>query len=117
MERGDDRVWLGRANLAMRTGDFDEAGQWLDACLKRRPEDRAVWRSRLRWAMATDRVDVVQDALARLPAAESSAAEPDRLAAWLATRRGDGEAERRARRGDRRRSGRYARARAAHSRG
>src|SRR5262249_43560109 len=28
---GDDRVWLGRANLAIWTGRFDEAARWLDA--------------------------------------------------------------------------------------
>src|SRR5205814_730125 len=39
----DDRVWLAQANLATRTGRFDEAEQWLDACLRRRPEDPAVW--------------------------------------------------------------------------
>ncbi len=33
----DDRVWLGRANLAIRTGSYDEAKRWLDACrIKRR---------------------------------------------------------------------------------
>ena len=41
----DDRVWLGRANLAIRTGAYDEAKRWLDACLKRRPEDVPVWRA------------------------------------------------------------------------
>ena len=29
----DDRVWLGWANLATRTGRFAEARKWLDACL------------------------------------------------------------------------------------
>ena len=38
----DDRVWLGRANLAIRTGAYDEAERWLNACLLRRPEDVAV---------------------------------------------------------------------------
>ena len=31
----DDRVWLGRANLAIRSGEYGEAKRWLDACLKR----------------------------------------------------------------------------------
>ena len=30
----DDRVWLGQANLAIRTGHADEAEPLLDACLK-----------------------------------------------------------------------------------
>ncbi len=42
----DDRVWLGLANLAIRTHDDAQAGKWLDACLKRWPEDVPVWRSR-----------------------------------------------------------------------
>ncbi len=32
----DDRVWLGRANLAIQTGAHDEARRWLDACQRRR---------------------------------------------------------------------------------
>lgn len=43
----DDRVWLGRANLAIRTGAYDESRWWLDACLNRRPADLPVWRARL----------------------------------------------------------------------
>ena len=30
----DDRVWLARANLAIRTGKLDDAKRWLDACLR-----------------------------------------------------------------------------------
>ncbi len=52
----DDRVWLGRANLAIRQGAFDEAARWLDACRKRRPDDVPVWHARLDWALATGRV-------------------------------------------------------------
>ncbi len=44
----DDRVWLGWANLAMRTRDYEEARWWLDAYLQHRPADLPVWRSRLR---------------------------------------------------------------------
>ena len=39
----DDRVWLGRANLAIRNGSFDLAAGLLDDCLKRRPDDVPVW--------------------------------------------------------------------------
>ena len=28
----DELVWLGSADLAIRTGRFDEAGTWLDRC-------------------------------------------------------------------------------------
>ena len=58
----DDRVWLGRANLALRTGDYAEATRWLDACLKRRPRDIPVWSARLRLGIATNRIDLVQQA-------------------------------------------------------
>ena len=54
----DDRVWLGRANLATWSGRFEEADRWLARCLERRPRDPAVWRARLDWARAVRRVDV-----------------------------------------------------------
>ena len=41
----DDRVWLGRANLAIREGEYDEAARWIDAGLRRRPDDVPVWRA------------------------------------------------------------------------
>ena len=85
----DDRIWLGRANLAIRQGAFDEAQQWLDSCSRRRPRDLSVWRSRLAWALASGRVATVRDALAHLPAKEESPAQVQRLAAWFARHRGD----------------------------
>ena len=92
----DDRVWLGRANLAIRVGSLDEAARLLGACLRRRPDDTAVWRARLSWAMATSRVTQAREALKHLPTTESSAAEMQKLAAWFALKRGDTESERRA---------------------
>ncbi len=92
----DDRVWLSRANLAIRTGEYDEARRWLDACHQRRPDDVPVWRARLNWAIATNRTDVVQQAATRLPESESPPAGRHRTDAWLASRRGDVAAERRA---------------------
>jgi enediyne biosynthesis protein E4 len=91
----DDRVWLGRANLAIRTGAYDEAQRWLDACLRRRPEDVPVWRARLSLGVATNRADVVKQAMTHLPAAESIPAQVHRLKAWLAANRGDDATERR----------------------
>jgi thioredoxin-like negative regulator of GroEL len=90
----DDRVWLGRANLAIRTGAYDEAKRWLDACLLRRPEDIPVWRARLSWGIAANQIDVVQEALTHLPAEASNPAQIHRLKAWLSAHRG-GESERR----------------------
>jgi enediyne biosynthesis protein E4 len=91
----DDRGWLGKANLAIRTGAYDAAGRLLEDCLRLRPHDVPVWRARLNWAIATDRLDVVREALAHLPAAESDPAQRLRLRAWLAHERGDVPAERR----------------------
>jgi enediyne biosynthesis protein E4 len=91
----DDRIWLGRANLAIRTGEFDEAKRWLDACLSRRPDDVPVWRAMLNWAIAADRFDVARRALARVPAAESTPAQLHRLRAWLFAHRGDLVSQRR----------------------
>jgi enediyne biosynthesis protein E4 len=90
----DDRVWLARANLAIRTGALEEAGRWLDSCLRLRPDDVQVWRTRLTWGMATDRIDIVQQAVKHLPSSELGPAQSHRLNAWLASRRGDVETER-----------------------
>ncbi len=90
----DDRVWLGKAQLAIRTQAYDEAARWLDDCSKRRPNDAAVWRARLDWALATNRLETVREALKHLPAETSAPAQIPRLAAWLAARRGDAAAER-----------------------
>ena len=38
----DDRVWLGKANLATRMGRYDEAARLLRDCLRQRPEDVSV---------------------------------------------------------------------------
>ncbi len=92
----DDRVWLGRANLAIREGEYDEAARWIDAGLRRRPDDVPVWRARLDWAVATNRVAEAREALKHLPVEETTPAEVPRLAAWLAARRGNLAAERRA---------------------
>jgi enediyne biosynthesis protein E4 len=92
----DDRVWLGQANLAMRTGNHGEAERLLIACLKRRPDDVPVWRARLSWGRAAGRVDIVREAMTHLPAGESAPAEVNRIAAWLAANHGELAAERQA---------------------
>ena len=91
----DDRVWLGRANLAIRTGAYDEAKKWLDACQARRPENAPIWRARLDWGMATNRIDVVEQAMTHLPDLESKPARFHRVRAWLASHHGDVAAEQR----------------------
>jgi thioredoxin-like negative regulator of GroEL len=90
----DDRIWLWKANLAIRTKSYEEAARWLDRCLERRPEDVAVWQARLDWAVATYRVGAAREALKHLPAAGSNRAQVEKLAAWFAAQRGDDDAER-----------------------
>jgi predicted Zn-dependent protease len=92
----DDRVWLGKANLAIREGSHDEAARWLDACQRRRPEDPAVWRARLDWAVATNRMREAEEAWKHLHAGAVAPALVHRMAAWFAARRGDQEARRQA---------------------
>ena len=90
----DDRVWLGQANLAMRTRNYDEAKRWLDACVQRRPLDILVWHSMLKWSMEANCMDVVLQSLPYLPVDKWTPAELHRLNTWLAFQRGDIETER-----------------------
>jgi len=90
----DDRLWLGLANLATRTGQLDEAAAWLDRCEGRRPADPAVWRARLDWARATGDPEAVRRALAQPSAGHLRPAEAWALLAWLAASREDHAAER-----------------------
>jgi enediyne biosynthesis protein E4 len=91
----DDRVWLGWANLALRTGAYDEAMRRIDDCQKRRPDDVPVWWARTRWGMAAGQVAAVQESVKHLPVDEAMPAQVHEIAAWLSFRRGDVVAERR----------------------
>jgi tetratricopeptide (TPR) repeat protein len=90
----DDRVWLALADLAMRTGHFEEAEEWLMRCERARPDDRAVWRARLDWAQAADRPDELVRAASHLPVSFFTQARVLQLRAWMAARCGDRQAER-----------------------
>jgi enediyne biosynthesis protein E4 len=92
----DDRVWLAWARLAIGTGQFDDARRRLKDCLGRRPEDPAVWHALLDWGLATEQVDEVRLALGHLPSERLPPARVEALRGWLAARRGDAVAERRA---------------------
>jgi len=93
---GDDRVWLGRANLAIRATRYDEAEALLDACIRRRPDDPAVWKARLDRAVAADRADQAREALAHVRADSLAPARVCSLRAWFAAHKGDDAASRRA---------------------
>ncbi|MFO0906987.1 MAG: FG-GAP-like repeat-containing protein [Isosphaeraceae bacterium] len=91
----DDRVRLGLARLDVRAGRFDDAAEKFDTCLKQNPDDPAVWRARLDWALSATRPEV---ALACLPhvvipddptARRDAEVEASSLRAWFAARRGD----------------------------
>ena len=90
----DDRVWLALADLATRTGRFEEAEEWLMRCERARPDDRAVWRARLDWAQAAERPDEVVRAAHHLPVSLFSQARVLELRAWMAALSGDRQAER-----------------------
>ncbi len=90
----DDRVWLGRADLATRAGRYAEADEWLKRCESRRPDDPDVYRARLFWSLEAGRLDIAEEVLPHLSADRFSAAEIAALAVRLAALRGDSAAER-----------------------
>ena len=91
----DDRVWLGRASVAITTGNWAEAGPWLDRCILKRPDDPAVWRARLELAVASQDEAGFWPAVAQLPAADFDPAAVLELRAWLMAVRRDPAAEER----------------------
>jgi thioredoxin-like negative regulator of GroEL len=92
----DDRIWLGRANLAIRTGEFAKARRWLDDCLRQRPHDAPVWKGRLDLALATGDVAGAQDALRHFPPDGLPTEQICTVRAWFAAQAGDQERERQA---------------------
>ncbi len=90
----DDRVWLGRANLAIWEGRFDEAARWLDQCLHRRAADPAVWRAWLFRARPPMTPLALWRALEHLTTADLEATELPAIRAWLASRSGRPDLER-----------------------
>jgi tetratricopeptide (TPR) repeat protein len=92
----DDRVWLAQAALAVQSGRFDEAGALLERCTQRHPDDPAVWRARLEWSRAAGNLDEVRKSLRQLDASRFTEEQRLALAAWLAARVGNIDAERQA---------------------
>jgi enediyne biosynthesis protein E4 len=89
----DDRVWLGQADLAIRTGRLDEADAWLRKCAARRPDDPAVLRLRLLWALDSRTLEAALAVAERLTVGAIPPAEADALVARLAELSGDRRAE------------------------
>jgi thioredoxin-like negative regulator of GroEL len=89
----DDRVWLGFADLATRSGRLAEADGWIKRCEARRPDDQDVRRARLSWTLAAGRPDEALRVMAHLTSDRSSPREIAALDARLASLRGDLRAE------------------------
>ena len=92
----DDRVALGWANVAIRTGRIDEAKTRLDSCLNLRPDDPAVWRALLDWAEARQDPVEAERALHHLPEEALNPTQVLALQAWFAALEGDSEREKQA---------------------
>ncbi len=90
----DDRVWLGLADVGIRSGQLDLASDWLERCEGARPDDLAIWQARLRWAKAADRPQEVARAALHLPGSSLPRARVLELRAWLAARAGNTPFER-----------------------
>ena len=88
----DDRVWLGKGRLAIKSGRWDDAREWLRRCREVRA-DRPVWRAWLELARASGRPDDAILAARQLGPMQLDAAERLALEAWLHGRRGDTRAE------------------------
>ena len=82
----DLRVLLARANLARDVGRLDEAQRLIEGCVKARPDDPIVWRSRLQLAQIRDDAAGVVSACEHVPAAALDPVDRLRLRAWLARR-------------------------------
>ncbi len=90
----DDRVWLGRANLAAKTGQLEVAGKLIDYCLEKRPNDPVVWRAALELAQMAGDPGRVWRALEHLRFDGLTRAELARIRVWLLSRQGESASER-----------------------
>jgi tetratricopeptide (TPR) repeat protein len=99
----EDRIWLGRARLALLDDQLAAARTWLDRCLAvptgfRRglgpSTDPAVWLAWLQWAAAAEQPAEVARALDCLGPSRITRPETWKWRAWLLRRRGDAERER-----------------------
>jgi enediyne biosynthesis protein E4 len=88
----DDRVWLGKARLAIEAGRWDEANHWLTRC-RRAGADPPVWRAQFEWARDSGRPDEALEAARQLGPAGLGLSERMELRVWLHRQRGEADAE------------------------
>jgi tetratricopeptide (TPR) repeat protein len=97
-DREQDRVALAlsRAYLATRAGRFDDARLDLEFCRKHRPDDTATWKAQLEWSTAVDDLEAAREAIEHLPEHTLGLSRTLDLRAWVARKRGEVAAERKA---------------------
>ena len=88
----DDRVWLGKARLAIEAGRWEEAAASLRRC-RHAGADPPVWRAWLDWARGSGRPDEALVAARHLGPVWLGPGERLGLRAWLNEQRGDAPAE------------------------
>ncbi len=90
----DDRLWLGFADLELRSGHHEEADRWLKRCEARRPDDPDVRHARLKWALAMGRPNQAMELMKQIPSDGVSSRDLAALEVQLAVLRSDVRAER-----------------------
>jgi tetratricopeptide (TPR) repeat protein len=88
----DDRVWLGKARLAIEAGGWDEANDWLTRC-RRAGADPPVWRAQLEWARGSGRPDEAIEAARQLGPEGLGLGERLEFRVWRGRQRGDSKEE------------------------
>jgi tetratricopeptide (TPR) repeat protein len=91
----DDRVWLGKARLAIESGQWDTAHEWLLRC-RTAGADQPVWRAILECAQGANRPEEAIEAAGHLGPEQLDLAQRLALIAWCHQERGDPDAEARA---------------------
>jgi hypothetical protein len=88
----DDRVWLGKARLAIEAGLWNEAADCLGRC-RGACADAPVWRAVLDWSRGTGRPEEALEAARNLGPEQLDAADRLGLWAWSEEQRGDRRGE------------------------
>src|SRR5262249_853527 len=88
----DDRLWLGKARLAIQGGRWDEASTWLRRC-REAGADPPVCRACLEWGRGSGRPDEAMEAARQLGPGQLDPEERLELRTWLDQQRGDIDAE------------------------